>query len=683
MNERNKRLMAVLVVLLIAVFVRLWHFDAAPPGLQHDEIFKAQEGQSLVEDGNWRVFYPSNQGHEGGYVWLLALSYLLFGANVIMIKMPALWCGLLTLAFLYRFAREAFNIRAAWIAVGLAAVSIWLVSTNRVGLRANLLPLVTVIVLWGIERICFRRSAESQRRWGMSFFTGLMLGLAIYTYTAAFVLYIAFGGFILALLLLDRPTFKRRLPELLIVSLLGAALTLPMIHYRLNDPRGRDRVNTINYPWTAFKQGDSEPLLNNARALLQMPFLKGDPEWRYNVAGRPLFLAPIGLLVYIGLLLTLWRSRRQPLNVMLVVLAVAGLVPSLLTTSAPSFLRSIIALPSTMLFIAISLDALGRSKRLGQIAWGSGILAVAVTGLADGRAYFGEWVRNEAVFAIYRDDLQQAARYLRESSEDLVLISTAEPAVLDPAIYFFSNAPRSPDVMWFDGRVTVALSEQPCLLLVSPLAPISPAHAEWLSEAQGTRRLDPILRQDGRVAFDVYRLSDHGKALESRLAQVGEWQVYLGSEKAFSTPEVTDWAEAYPYPVNFGNLLQLVGVEMPLTVIPSMDNGVDNGLQLQLYLQPLTRDWGEPLSVFVHFVAVGGEVVFGRDFLGAPANSWNPSIVFIQDNYIGSYNIPTGRYFVTMGLYNTLTGKRYPILDDRGRVLGEQIVLGQIDAVPQ
>ena len=133
----SQRILLLLLIFLVAAFARLWGLQDAPPGLQHDELFKAQEARAIVENGDWRVFYPSNQGHEGGYVWLLALSYLLFDANVIMIKMPAFWAGMLTLALLYRFARDALNGRIANNAMGLTAVSFWMISTNRVGLRAN------------------------------------------------------------------------------------------------------------------------------------------------------------------------------------------------------------------------------------------------------------------------------------------------------------------------------------------------------------------------------------------------------------------------------------------------------------------------------------------------------------------------------------------------------------------
>lgn len=675
------RLVVITLILLVAVFGRLWQLGEAPPGLQHDELFKAQEGQSIITEGNFRVFYETNQGHEGGYVWLLAVSYLLFGSSLLMVKIPAFWCGMLTIALLYRLAREIYGFRAAVFASGLAAVSFWAVFTSRVGLRAVLLPPVILVVAWGLWRISSSSRRSAAFNWKLVGFTGIALGFAIYTYTASVALYAACAGFLLALALFDREAFKKCWRELLVVTILGAGLTLPMIYHRVNNPMGQNRLNSISRPWDEFKKGHPDELLGNARKLLGMPYFEGDPEWRYNIADRPLFTTPIGWLVYTGFLLMLWRSRRQPINILFLVLAVAGLVPSLLTVSAPSFLRSIATLPSLMLFIALSLDTLGNIKpSLNKMIWGLGIAAIALTAALDWPAYFNEWVENDDVQSIYRDDLEQLARYLREQDEQLALVSTSEPEYLDPLIYLFANPPENTKVVWFKGEVDIALNDKPTLLFVSPLEPIVPSHKDWLTEAMGTSYVDTIYRQDGEIAFWVYRISAEGDMLAQRLTQVSQRQVYLGPPDSFPSENLTDWALPYDYPVNFGNVLQFVGMEIPQTTIPNVDNGVDNGLNLQLYLQPLVDDYNVPLSLFVHFVALDGRVVFGRDFLGVPANWWSRDIVFIQDNYMGSYNIPKGRYFLTLGLYRTDTGERYPILDENGAVLGERIILAALDA---
>ncbi|HLA43447.1 MAG TPA: hypothetical protein VJZ27_08440, partial [Aggregatilineales bacterium] len=575
------------------------------------------------------------------------------------------------------------NFRVALLAMGLAAVSFWMVSTNRVGLRANSLPLVTLPVLIGLWRVCFHQPESSGRRWKTALVTGVILGFAIYTYTASIALYAAFALFIVSLFFLDRDILKHRLPELTLISLLAAVLTLPMLNYRLNDPVGSTRVSTINAPYTQLREGSPDAVLENARLLLGMPIINGDPEWRYNVAERALFLLPVGVMVYAGFGILLWRSRQKPIYTLLLGLAIFGLVPSLLTTSAPSFLRSIITLPSLMIFMAVSLDGIGEiRKRWSHAAWGIGILVIVVTAAVDWHAYFGTWINNDHVQAVYRDDLEQLAGYLHQSDERIVFVTTPDPAVLDSTIYkYYMNPQQDTDIVWFDGFATIVLRDEPTLLFVSPRSPILFKNAEWLMPEMGTRQLRPVLRQDGDIAFDVYEISAEGNAVQERLAHVSTWQVYIAPEGKPEFDDITDRGVPLNYPVNLGDVLQLVGVEMPRTSIPSQDIEPGSGLNLWLYLQPLISDYGDSLSLFVHILTPDDEMVKGRDFLGAPPTSWNPDMIFIQDNYIGEYNLEPGRYYVVMGLYDTVTGARFPILDESGNILGDRLFIGQIEVV--
>jgi 4-amino-4-deoxy-L-arabinose transferase-like glycosyltransferase len=669
------------LILLLAAWFRLWHFESSPPGLQHDELFKAQEGRAIVEANDWRWFYPSNQGHEGAYVWLNGLSYALFGPTRVMVKMPALSCGLLTLALIYQMGGRLFNRRVALLAMSLGAVGFWLVFTNRVGLRANLLPLVSLVVLYGLWRVGFGLPFRNRyQRGGIAILTGFGLGLAIYTYTASIALYLAYGGFLGALLLFRRDLLFQRRYEWLLITLLGAGLTLPMIQTRLNDPQGQNRANTINIPYTELRAGNPDPMLNNARQLLLMPFYTGDPEWRYNIAGRPLFWPPVGLLVYIGIGRLLWRIH-QPINALLLGMIFFGLIPSLLTLAAPSYLRSILLAPILLWMVGWGLD--GVLTKLKSPQWYSAIaiLLVVVTAWRDGRAYFIEWTNRPEVPAIYRDDLEQLAASLRGQEQAVIYATTGEPTLLDPAIYEFSNPAPQTEIVWLNGQTVMILSQQPALLYVSPFSPISPAHQAWLGPAYGTQQRALLYRQDGQIAFEVYQLGLPSPLRQQSLEQAAQFRIYIPPEPPFPSDQLLDWAQPGQLPVTFGDVLQLVGVEMPSNQIPPQDNGVDTGLQLQLYLRTLQSHVPESLSLFVQFIAWDGSAFAGRDFLGLPPLHWQADVTFVQDHYVGDFALEPRPYFVSLGLYNTLTGQRYPIRDSAGQVLGDDILLGQLTLV--
>ncbi|MBC8170079.1 MAG: glycosyltransferase family 39 protein, partial [Anaerolineae bacterium] len=568
------------MVLLVAAALRLVMFGDAPPGLQHDEIFKAQEGQLLILRGDWRLFYPSNQGHEGLYVWLPGASYLLFGASVMMIKFPPFVIGMLTVALTYRVIGEIFNRRVAFIAAGLTAVSFWAVFTNRVGLRANLLPLVALLVVWGLHRLIrikvekqFEPQSHKDHRengWRTALLTGLMLGLAIYTYTSSFALYVAYGGFIVTLMIFRRRVFRAAWRQLLLVGVLAGVLALPMVYIRLTDPEGTNRVSTISRPMTEFLAGKPQELIDNGFKLAGMAAFTGDPEWRYNVANRPLFVLPIGLLVYIGFSVALWRVRKQPMISLFLIFATVGLIPSLLTVSAPSYLRSILALPAVMLFVALAIDLIPQKRAV----WGLGALVIAVTGVVDANAYFVIWLHNDEVHSIYRDDLAIAAKSLPDDGDGSQVLITTSNTGLDPLLFAYYQPAETAPVTFFDGRTTIALSDQLALLLVSPLSGITPPHADWLTAAQGTTSLPPLYRKDGKIAYEVYQLNA-GEALQARLAQVQTRPVYLYAETEFPRGAVDEWAQAIPYPVNFGDMVQLVGVDVAQRDIATEQDGVN------------------------------------------------------------------------------------------------------------
>jgi 4-amino-4-deoxy-L-arabinose transferase-like glycosyltransferase len=650
-------------VLLIAAFARLYMFNEAPPGLQHDEIFKAQEGRALVEQGDFRLFYPSNQGHEGMFVWVLGVSYLLFGTSFMMIKFPAFICGMLTVALTYRVVGEIVHRRAGFVAAGLTAVSFWMVSVNRMGLRANLLPLFALLIVWGVFKVYSSEFRDKK----IVVLIGIALGLAIYTYTSSFALYVAFGVFLLALIVFRRSTFSQKWRLYLIIGVTGLLLALPMVYIRLNDPQGTNRVSTISRPLNDFLAGKSDELMGNFWGLVGMPFFTGDPEWRYNVSDRPLFVTPVGLLVYLGFGVALFRVRKSPVYIMFLVFATVGLLPSLLTVSAPSFLRSIIALPAVMLFVALAVDLLP-DKRL---VWAAGAGVIALTGATDWTAYFDTWIRNDEVQTIYRDDLEQLAKY--PTANTRMIASTSNPE-LDPLLFQYYQ-PQT-DVVFFNGQTNIVLSDQPALLFISPLSAITPPHLDWLGQAQGTTPLSPIYRQDGEVAFEVYQL-DAAQALQSQLTEVQNQPVYLYNQTQFPRGDVSEWAEEIPYPVNFGTVVQLVGVELPRREINSEHDGVN----IQLYFQPLIERIDVPLNVFVHMSRRDGNVHAQRDFLGVPTIEWTHDLTFIQDNFVIAGPTPPGRYIITMGIYNFQTGERLPILNTAGEVIGDRLVVDRLRVV--
>jgi len=654
------------LLLLIAAAGRVLWLDSAPPALQHDEIFKAQEGIALIEHGDFRLFYPTNQGHEGAFVWLLGVSYALLGQNTLMMKFPAFVMGVLTVALLYRVACEMFNRRVAFISAGLYAVFFFGLFTGRVGLRAGMLPVVALLVLWGLYRLHTRRTHV----WRTAILTAAALGFAIYTYTSSLAVYGAFAAYGVALIMFDRATLRRVWRPLMLVAVIAAFIAAPMLWIRVSDPQGTNRVSTITRPLTDSLNGQPQELIDNGFKLLGMAQFSGDPEARYNIPNRPLLPFPIGLGVYVGLAALLIRVRRQPINAAWLALILFGVVPSLLTVSAPSFLRSIVALPPLMIGVALALDLIPAKRPV----WILGLVAVLFVGVTDWRAYFEAWPRDAEVQRIYRDDLEQLAAYLREHPQIHAMVSTTDTG-LDPTLFAYYRPPDLARVTFFDGRTNIALMAQPdTLLFVSPDSAITAPHADWLTPARGTQTLAPLLRQDGSTAYQVYRLDGIGAALDTRISDVQADAAYLWNESAFPRGDIDTWAQRIPYPVNFGGVVALVGVDLSDRIV----NTAHDGVNIQLYFEPLVSDTDAPLAVFVHMARANGRVHAQRDFLGVPTTQWQTGLVFIQDNFVIAGETRAGNYMISVGVYNTATGERLPVLDSSGQPVADRVLINRV-----
>ncbi|MDX2077763.1 MAG: glycosyltransferase family 39 protein [bacterium] len=656
---------AITAILLLGAFARLVAFGDAPAGLQHDELYDALDGVGIVERGDFALYYPDNQGREGGYMWINALSALILGRNTLMVRYASFALDMLMLALLYRVGVAMFNKRVALIAVGFASVSFWTISIARIGLRPVLLPPVALGIWLGLYALFFHTGQSEKMRWRVAIITGGLLGFAIYTYTSSFALYPAVAVFFGAMLIWQRKIFIRRWREIAVIAVLAVIIVLPMVAIRLS-PEGGTRLGLVTRPLDDFRKGLPDELITNGIRLIGMPAFFGDPEWRYNIAERPLFLAPIGILVYVGMLGILFAIRKKPLNVLLLALLLFGLTPSLVTVSAPSWLRVILAMPSVMLCLAVGIETLSKmfvGKYQTAIAWGIGVGCVFITTVADWRAYFVDWANHPEVMSIYRDDLEQLGHFLADNEADLALVAVPNPD-LDALTYYMGRTPpqnQNQQFVFFQSESALVMSQNPNLLFISPLARLSPAFQGWLD---GGEALSPIFDQAGRIAFNSYRLN--GDDLSQKLTGLQSATPFLADGY------VGEWS-AITYPVKFADLIELVGVEFPRLPVKS----VDDGLELWLYLRPLTSYSDRRANLFVHVVDEAGNVVRQRDMLGVPPSQWNSDTIIMQDHFIWFDDLPAGEYKVMLGLYDWQTLMRYPLADYPTHdfvVLGEIVV---------
>lgn len=282
----------LLLVLLAAFFLRVYNLDAAPPGLYYDE---AAHGLDAVQvwQGRLHLFFPTANGHEPLFTYLVALFVRVLDNTILAVRLPAAMLGTVAVAAAFALGRRLIGEKAALLAAGLLAVTFWTVALSRMGYRANALP-----VLFPLWLLAFWR-CRGRDDLAPYLLAGLLLGLSQYTYTAA-----RFMPLLALVLALDwRKTLNRR--GLLFGAGVAVLVMLPLVWAIVADLSvGGQRIRQAALwnrpePWQLFWQ--------QLRGHLRMFGLTGDPLWIHNIPFRSPLLLPVALLFWLGVAIG-WRS---------------------------------------------------------------------------------------------------------------------------------------------------------------------------------------------------------------------------------------------------------------------------------------------------------------------------------------------------------------------------------------
>jgi len=621
-GSRKQFLLWATAVLLLAAVMRLVALQDVPPGLSQDEVLNA-DVVTFIRQGSHTLFFREGYGHEPLYHYWSVPFQILFGDNILSVRLPAVYLGLLLIAATMRWARREFDSFAAVTSgIGLA-ISWWPIIFSRVGLRPIMEPLLLVIFAWFWPR----------RPW----LAGLFLGLSVYTYTGARVI------LLLPLLLIfyyglprgwwkelpQQKLFKWRVPRplvsALIVLLVSLLVVLPLAFTLWADPSLQQRVQQLEGPLLALQHGDPHPILATTVATLGVFSFSGDPRWTYTLPGRPLFGPLTALFFYGGLLLSILRFRRPAYAFALLWLLV-GLIPSAVTPQAPSSIRLIGAMPVVYLMPALALAWLWQrsenNRRLdgrhgGTLIKGALILLLGLLTLVNlsltVRDGFIRWPLALETRLKYQTVWQDIAGELRGGSEEALLFADGfyRPITADS---LERDLGRPLQARWVQtgGEVAGAIvlpHEGDGRFYVPEFA----APDRRLMEAAGISS-QPLYRSSGRPSFAVYVLPDE-------------------LEIPFTVQ-----------PATFGGTITLVGYN---TLLASDQES----LQL-ITIWQVEDSLSTDLAAFVHWLDEDGELISQHDGFDAAPETLQPGDVVVQRHILPVTGpIPQGINSLHVGLY--------------------------------
>ena len=639
------RLEIILFVLLIviAVVLRVVLLAQVPPGMQHDEVFDARFATYIL-NGARPVFIDENTGVPPLFMYLVAGAFALFGRDFLVLRMTSVSIGILGLVVSYLFLRELVGRRVAMLTLAGLAMSFWHLFDSRVGIEPIIVPLMTGLSFYLFWQ-AFRRGSIIW--YGLA---GAVMGLAQYGHRTGPLIPLTVGIFALCLLasrhhLTDSegrpiPRFHALAKLLLMFAVAGFVATPLIIHMAGNAGDSMLRIRQLSQDVTSLFAGDPQPVLEDILGVAGMFGIRGDPEWRYNVAGRPIFDPITGFLFWAGVIVSLSRIR-QPAYLFLLLWLPINLTMAAITSPSPASTRALGSIAPIYAMPAIALVAGWDWLAAKQMARGKIALAGLAGLLLMGNAvwtvwdYFFVWPSNAVVRAIYRADLALAAQFLDASDpEGVVGISAQFAADLDQQAFDYILRDKRP-IKWFDGRLVVVIPAQPAgeaaTYLFPATDPATPFTHRFLTDAGA--EVERIAYPTGETALTVYRLT---------------------AEQVSALREDTQSSPGRELNINLGNEIDLIGYDL------STEVRAGDPIDLTVYWRVRRGGRGElSYAFFAHVIDERGFRWTQDDPTGFPPSSWWADDLVVQVFHLTMpADAPPGFYHIDLGFYEQNSGNR-------------------------
>ena len=359
----KEKLLLVLIIIL-AVFLRFWEIETIPPSLSWDEVAIGYNAYSVLKTGKdeYGTSYPLlfrsfDDSKLPGLIYLTSVSEVIFGLNEFGVRFPSAFFGILTVLIAYFVVREILEEKSALFATLLFAINPWLINFSRQAFETNVsMSFFSLGILFLVKAI---------RKRTMLVLSFAFFAVSIYFYYAA---RIVVPFFILAFVTVNFNWFRKNFKIFLISGIIFIILLAPLIE-PIFSTKGFSRINQVaitNEPYyLALKENYAKLILdhdnvwwakivyNRRIAFFQTWFLNyvKNTSFEYlfvNGAGNTGLLyfweLPFFLLGFYAL-----AVRREKWKYVILFWFVLSIIPASFTKDQPNPLRTLIGAPSLVL----------------------------------------------------------------------------------------------------------------------------------------------------------------------------------------------------------------------------------------------------------------------------------------------------------------------------------------------
>jgi len=221
---------AVLVILGVALFMRLYQFTSQPFGIWYDEAEAGLQARRLLQESTWRPILYAPINITGHLLTLYAVALRWLGDNIYSMRLVSVLFGLGGVLAAYLFGRELHGNRFGLILAFLIAVARWHVNFSRVAMTGIDTPFFEFLTLFLLVRL-LRKGHLRDAMWA-----GLSLGFGLMFYTAFRLFVVALLLFALVAVLLWRrrlaqTDWRANLTRLAVMGVAAWLVVMPLAHF--------------------------------------------------------------------------------------------------------------------------------------------------------------------------------------------------------------------------------------------------------------------------------------------------------------------------------------------------------------------------------------------------------------------------------------------------------------------
>ena len=469
MNEKTLLFFSrwgLLLIVIIAIFFRLYNLPTTPPGLYPDEAMNGNNALEAISTGEYKIFYPENNGREGLFINIQAILLKIIRVNEPwVLRLGAVIFGILTVVGVWFLTKEILkkykwaSFVAFWSSFFLAT-SFWHINFSRIGFRANMAPMFLV---WGLfflivalnrikdnSQITNNQLLKNQnsnfkslnldiRTWILTVVGGLLYGAGMHSYIAyritPLIIIFVFAVYWIAY----KISFKKIIGLFFIYVIVAFLVFLPLGNYFIQHPAdfmGRtSQVSIFSGPNPIKDLG-----VNVIKTLGMFNFV-GDYNWRHNYSGAPELYWIVGFFLLFGFIGGIVRTFKYRLDqnykeekiIWLISIAwiIVAMLPVIISNEGiPHALRSILMIPPVYIIAGLGtywiLEAASRYQKPKTI----GVAIIIIISLVTIQAYttyFVAWAKNpnvQGAFAQHYVDIGRQINELPISADKYIIVNS-------------------------------------------------------------------------------------------------------------------------------------------------------------------------------------------------------------------------------------------------------------------